>query len=586
MKRKRILWTTVCFLVLTFSISDFYLFAAEPEQQEAELYHYAYQGEQVETSSHYFTFQWWYKDSSRESIRNRHHATNIFKLKNLEDSTDHPAAYCSDFLYSIVSDSKYKRLNLEDATYYNQAAAQHIRSIMENGYWHDWTSEELKNAEAKANAWMETYDPASFETGAFLPYDAEEEVEKISDLTADEALMATQLAIWAFANTEGDDWWVKYYESLLTNVEGRYQSQPLPDNVRAFRKYLIHQQSLPLQPEDILFTDQYFITDSIAFTGSLSDAAVYDLRLLVKLAAPIDPEDELTLTAAFGNGRSESFPLGGDKGLTPDNNGYYTLALNDVTKGEAAAVSLTISGQQYAEGIYFYEAKSAEGTPRETSQNLVGKASGMTPVSVTTDLTYEIGTKSVSLKKSDAEDSRPLAGAVFNLYGEKEGKSYLVLESLTTNENGQITVSNLPEEFVYYFVETKAPEGYEMEDIGSRHYADDKGTISVFNRKVPTANPEPEIPVIPEEPDDPVEPEDSKEPVTPIEPVNPEMPAKPVVSPNVPINKPAIETPALQHKNVPCSDAPETADTSPLGALLLLFFLAGLGLFYGVFYKK
>ncbi len=72
-------------------------------------------------------------------------------------------------------------------------------------------------------------------------------------------------------------------------------------------------------------------------------------------------------------------------------------------------------------------------------------------------LAATIGT--LILNKTDADDDTPLAGAVFSLY--KDGKE--IQSGLTTDANGQITVENCGAG-TYYFVETKAPDGYEMPD--------------------------------------------------------------------------------------------------------------------------
>ncbi len=610
MRRKLILWTTVCFLTWMTLFPNAVVYSTEESRTESNLYHYEYQGEQVETSDHHFTFQWWYKDSPRESIRNRYHATNIFKLVNTINPSNQPAAYCSDFLYSIVSDTKYKRINLEDSTYYNAAAARHIRSIVENGYWHDWTPEDLSEAEAKANNWIETYDPSTFETDAFLPYDAEEEVSRISNLTAAEALMATQLAVWAFANTEGDNWWVKYYESLPTEIEGKYQSQELPDNVKAFRKYLIHQQSLPLAPEDIVFTDQYFITDSVMFTGKVNDAATYNLSLKVKLAAPIDQRDVLTLTAALAEREPVDFALSGDNALIPDENGYYTLPFTDVTNGEAnAGIKLVLTGSQYVDSVYFYEAKSGEDNARETSQNLVGKASGMTPVFVESNMSVELGTKAVTLYKYDearaqreensttiiveGDEHKPLKGAVFDLYGKVDEKEYLVMENLISDVDGKISVSGLPKNYDYYFKEVSAPDGYYIEDEDLIYAVGEDDTIFVPNKSIPlTQTPEQENPKdesLPENsPEDERLPEDSHEDERlPEKPDSEDAPeAEPLPNEDLQIEPPPTEEvpegeesgkdplpesePQLDKESLPESEpqakalAPETGDNMPL----------------------
>ncbi|WP_164510151.1 SpaA isopeptide-forming pilin-related protein [Lacticaseibacillus yichunensis] len=69
-------------------------------------------------------------------------------------------------------------------------------------------------------------------------------------------------------------------------------------------------------------------------------------------------------------------------------------------------------------------------------------------------------TGSVVLNKTDGDTGKALAGAVFNLY-KKDGTK--VASGLTTNAKGQIKVDDLkPGD--YYFVETAAPAGYELND--------------------------------------------------------------------------------------------------------------------------
>ena len=76
----------------------------------------------------------------------------------------------------------------------------------------------------------------------------------------------------------------------------------------------------------------------------------------------------------------------------------------------------------------------------------------------------EVG--SVLLTKTDAKDqTKVLAGAEFSLYN-SDGK--LIKDGLTTDENGQLSYENLAIGN-YYFVETKAPTGYQI-DVSEHHF--------------------------------------------------------------------------------------------------------------------
>ena len=105
------------------------------------------------------------------------------------------------------------------------------------------------------------------------------------------------------------------------------------------------------------------------------------------------------------------------------------------------------------------------------------------------------------LKKTDAEDGSPLAGAEFELRIKKSGK---VVATLVTDEEGVATSGDIPiatykdgkmkKEIEYILVETKAPEGYvrsEKEENVVFEYKDDKTkeieiTKELTNERIPT----------------------------------------------------------------------------------------------------
>ena len=64
------------------------------------------------------------------------------------------------------------------------------------------------------------------------------------------------------------------------------------------------------------------------------------------------------------------------------------------------------------------------------------------------------------LKVDENNEAKRLAGAEFSLYDQKNN----LIEKGVTNENGELLFSNLSPDGEYYLVETKAPNGYELDD--------------------------------------------------------------------------------------------------------------------------
>lgn len=89
-------------------------------------------------------------------------------------------------------------------------------------------------------------------------------------------------------------------------------------------------------------------------------------------------------------------------------------------------------------------------------------------------------TASVELTKQDRENAGKLAGAQFSLYRRGTDHDILIGEKLTTDADGKLVYGGLEDGLTwgdYYFVETKAPEGYEL-DSTPREFTVDRNTFS------------------------------------------------------------------------------------------------------------
>ncbi|WP_225048187.1 SpaA isopeptide-forming pilin-related protein [Lacticaseibacillus kribbianus] len=109
---------------------------------------------------------------------------------------------------------------------------------------------------------------------------------------------------------------------------------------------------------------------------------------------------------------------------------------------------------------YFVETAAPAGYELNDSQLSFTVELQTTTKVATVSATNAEKTGSVVLNKTDGDTGKTLAGAVFNLY-KKDGTK--VASGLTTDAKGQIKVDDLkPGD--YYFVETAAPAGYELNE--------------------------------------------------------------------------------------------------------------------------
>lgn len=427
-------------------------------------------------------------------------STGMFNLK-LDTNDTNVAAYCCDFLYSAVEGYKYSLVNLEDSTYLSDKMASYIRGALKKGYKPTWTDEDLKRTEENVNEWLNTWD-GTYENN-LLPNDVKKPVDKVSNLTVDEAITATQLAIWAIANT--DNMYMEFRLSL-PNPDGTNNAygEPLTNNIKAFRNYLLSQKSEELNEQNIIFSAEYLSNAEWSNTGEFDDK--YTVYGNFKLNGDIEPDDELKLKVSLGDTIYE-YDLNGENALIPNNEGYYRVGpFKNVKEAELLnGIKLELYGHQYVNGCYFFQPEGSGNkySIREDTQNMVSEVTLLSPVYATKTIPIEVGTKSLSLYTYDittpvkqGENTILVDNQYYKVLPETYVDVYMeyttekpmrfilrstrnmntnrikILENVPSDKNGYLRIDGLQEKIVdsennihnlnYFVQNVKAPSGYEI----------------------------------------------------------------------------------------------------------------------------
>lgn len=295
-------------------------------------------------------------------------------------------------------------------------------------------------------------------------------------------------------------------------------------------------------------------TEPISFT--IPNDGVIDLNLsqadTSELGAVIlkklDPDSKATIAGATFN-LLDSAGNVIQEGLVTDGNGE--IAIDNLPAGDYS----------------FVETQPAAGYElNETPINFTVVAGQTTPVelekfNVATTVTPNTG--NILLTKVDSKTGNFLPGTVYNLL-DSEGN--ILQSNLITDDKGQISIPNLPAG-TYSLVETKAPEGYEI-NIAPIIFTVKEGqtdSLTAKNNETPT---NPGEPGGPEAPGEPEEPGTTEPPTTgPEEPTNPGT-KPPVTGPEEPTNpgtKPPVTGPGepSEPENPGTTEPPTTGPEEP-----------------------
>ena len=361
--KKLISILTAIFIILGLSTS---IVGAE----ENESYDYTYVG--VDT---------W---GNNVNVNGEESGTALFKVQNPDGSISY--AYCVDLDTLVKEGHNYSRVNVESSGYYDNESAKHIRAIVRNAY-------------------------------PFISLETIASTLNLENLTKEEAITATQLAIWKYAN------------DTQTPVD-------LTGNVEALYNYLIALDGVEGQTS----VANIIAKDPIVYANNEN----CDVEFIFKADGRNADGSNIALQYNI-----EGKPEGSEvieSGI--DNEGYTHIKVTNIK--EDTNIKLIVSGiQNVGTDVFFY---SPEGG-REKSQSLIGIQSGNTNISKSFEHKVTFG--SVNIKKVDeANNEITLKDAEFTI----KDLNGNIVKVITTNESGIASAKLVTGS--YTIEETKAPEGY------------------------------------------------------------------------------------------------------------------------------
>lgn len=293
--------------------------------------------------------------------------------KYVPGESNYDVAYCCDVETPIAYGTFYKRINLEDSSYFNEDEAQHIRAVLENSYPFI-TMDEMKVQLKKGGL-----------DSAF-----------VDSLTRADMIAAVQMAVWSYANiNDGAADGLQYFASIDVPKNTGIYFTPLHDYTNEIWDWLPGKRQRTFDPRaeyrvntlgnylcnlngQAASFDQTVISEArIVRTELVSfHEGVYDVTVYVTLNGGGDSRDNLEISAV-----SYSKKTDGSISVTDIKTEKATLDEDcysiELSVKDGDLVRIEINGQQYlSKGVYFYDPEGG----RESSQSLVGISEGYTNV--------------------------------------------------------------------------------------------------------------------------------------------------------------------------------------------------------------
>lgn len=284
---------------------------------------------------------------------------NLVNTTKLSEKGKHAyasiAAYGMEASSYICGNVRYRRINLEDAEYFDGKTAGKLRAVALHGF--PWKN--VIAIQARANSWLRS-----------------QELPEIVDLQSGEAILATQAAIWELTNADNytinaffggmADLQAPIWSSYLANVVHteavtQQATEHTAQNIESLYTYLYNLDAM--EPRYDAVSEASF--ENPMYSAVKKADGTFTVTVTVTVNITVGQRDQLTISAACGEQRKKG---------TVTAAGEYRFSFEGLSAVEK--VKLEIFGYQCGGDVYLFEAEGE----RSPYQNMVGYDSSRLPV--------------------------------------------------------------------------------------------------------------------------------------------------------------------------------------------------------------
>lgn len=383
--------------------------------------------------------------------------------------SNYNVTYCCDVETPLAYSSDYKRINLEDSGYYGAIASQHIRAILQNSY--PYVSLDEMKANLKAGGLKADF---------------------VDSLTRADVIAATQLAVWAYANSNcfAEEAPAYFATVDVTKNQGKYFTA-IHDYTNECWDWLpgSRQRTYDARAEYRVNNLAYYLCNLEGISPADDQVVISDVEVTrAELMPGTDDTYRVGMYVYLNNGGTASDNIkmtvtsyhtneDGSTSITAQSNqtveGRDKIEMSIKVKAKDTIKVVVEGTQTIAKGVYFYEPEGG----RDVSQCLVGVAEGKTNVKAEEEFVFaeNVDSQGLRIYKTAQGTGLPLSDIVFTIY------------NVNPTEGETLNTTPTAEEVEKYAVEANKVDSVTTDATGYASIALENGTYLVVeeaNEKV------------------------------------------------------------------------------------------------------